>query len=398
MYSNGMRHQQNRQRLSKVTDGGLVVCAGNITMQQSGDMSAPFLQESNFLWLTGINLPGWKAIIRGSNVHTTLVRPTRSEIEVVFDGGVSDEDALKISGADKVIKEKDLESELRQIARNHSLVCTVKSPNYHFMLNPAEQELNGMLGRIFQNVTNCRDQLAKLRAIKSPEEIAAIEKAVDVTCKAFTQVRANLEEYTYEYQIEADMTRAFRYVNSHHAYEPIIASGGNAVTLHYTDNSKRLSKRGMVLIDVGARVGGYAADITRTYCLNPSKRQRRIHEVVQTAQQSIIALLQPGLMVGEYIHQVDEIMKDALQELGLLNDRADETTYRHYFPHAISHGLGLDVHDSLGAPKYFEPGMVLTVEPGIYIPEESIGVRIEDDILITEKGHRNLSRKLPITW
>ena len=237
--------------------------------------------------------------------------------------------------------------------------------------------------------------MAELRAIKSPEEIAAIRRAVALTVQAFTSVRTQLGEYRHEYEIEADMTRDFRRLDARHAYEPIIASGDHAVTLHYIQNSGKLAKTQPVLIDVGARIDGYAADITRTYCLKPTKRQQAVHRAVEIAHQRIIALLGPDKLVTEYLAEVDDAMKDALSELGLLEDRSDNETYRRYFPHAISHGLGIDVHDSLGAPRYFRPGMVLTVEPGIYIPEEGIGVRIEDDILITEMGHENLSRKLP---
>jgi len=149
----------------------------------------------------------------------------------------------------------------------------------------------------------------------------------------------------------------------------------------------------MVLIDAGAKVGGYAADITRTYAIGrPSDREIEVHAAVETAHKAIIDLIKPGFGMKDYHFQSDEIMKKALKSLGLLNAPAD---YRKYFPHAVSHGLGIDVHDSLGGFETFQPGMVLTVEPGIYIPEEGIGVRIEDDILVTEEGNRNLSAALP---
>jgi len=145
-------------------------------------------------------------------------------------------------------------------------------------------------------------------------------------------------------------------------------------------------------MDVGASYGGYAADITRTYVRGAAtKRQVQIHAAVEQAHHEIIATIRPHLAVDEYQRQVDAIMSDALRRVGLYED---EASLRRYFPHAVSHGLGIDVHDSLGAPHHLSEGMVLTVEPGIYIPEESIGVRIEDDILITATGNRNLSRKL----
>lgn len=151
-----------------------------------------------------------------------------------------------------------------------------------------------------------------------------------------------------------------------------------------------------MLLDIGARVGGYAADITRTYAIGkPTKRQAQVHAAVAEAQAQIIALIEPLIGIEEYHRQVDVIMKRALMSLGLIANEQDDK-YRTYFPHAISHGLGIDVHDALGRPNHLREGTVLTVEPGIYIPEEGIGVRIEDDILVTAKGKRNLSAKLPV--
>lgn len=385
------RHEQLTAQLS----GGLVVVSSYDQVQLSNDMVAPFLQEANFLWLTGITLPGWKVIIDGIRQHVVLVRPSRSEAEVIFDGKTDEEALLETTGANEIIDETDFETRLRQLSRQHTIAYTPYRPHpHHFVMNPAPAELHSLLCRIFPKVVDCSDQLARLRAIKSPEEIAAIRRAVKLTIMAFTAVRAQLEEYRYEYEVEADMTRAFRRANAAHAYQPIIAGGSHAVTLHYVENSGRIMKNQALLIDVGARVDGYAADITRTYCLKPTKRQQQVHAAVENAHRRIIALLRPDLLIADYLRQVDEIMKDALGEVGLLKNRDDTETYRKYFPHAISHGLGIDVHDSLGAPRYFQPGMVLTVEPGIYIEEEHIGVRIEDDILITTDGHENLSRAL----
>jgi Xaa-Pro aminopeptidase len=150
----------------------------------------------------------------------------------------------------------------------------------------------------------------------------------------------------------------------------------------------------MVLIDIGARVNGYAADITRTFAVKPTKRQTQVHAAVERAHKKIISLLKPGLMLQDYIKAVDDIMKTEMIGLGLIENMNDNETYRRYFPHAIGHGLGVDVHDSLGSSRKLQEGMVLTVEPGIYIPAEGIGVRIEDDILITSTGHKNLSGSL----
>jgi Xaa-Pro aminopeptidase len=385
----------HRTRLAKRTQVGLLVLAAYDVLQQSGDMSAPFLQEACFWWLTGIEEPGWKVLIDGARQHTTLVRPERSETQRIFDGEVDDQDMLARSGADDIIEARDFEQHLRNLARKHPLVYTVYDKTPHeFVLNPAQRNLHDTLTRIFPSVEDIGKQIHELRAIKSDDEIKAIKKAVGLTVKTFAAIRADLAEYTHEYELEAEFTKQFRHVNAQHAYEPIVAAGAHAVTLHYTANAGRIGAKDLMLIDIGARVNGYCADITRTYARNPTKRQRAVHAAVERAHQRIIALLGPDVLVGEYLREVDEIMKDALQEVGLLNDRSDNDTYRRYFPHAISHGLGVDVHDSLGAPRYFRPGMVLTVEPGIYLPEEGIGVRIEDDILITAQGNENLSRRL----
>jgi Xaa-Pro aminopeptidase len=199
---------------------------------------------------------------------------------------------------------------------------------------------------------------------------------------------------SHEYMVEAEFSHYFRSRGATgHAYEPIVASGKNACTLHHIDNAAEVKNNALLLIDIGASVDGYPADITRTYAVGkPNDRQKAVYTAVETAHYQIIDLLKPGLKVKDYSDRVDEIMKKALDSLGLLKKESD---YRRYFPHAVSHGLGIDVHDSLGGPEVFVAGMVLTVEPGIYIPEEGIGVRIEDDILITKTGHENLSAALP---
>lgn len=390
------RNRRDRmQRFADALQGGLVVLSGYKQMQLAGDMAASFLQEGNMWWLTGIEEPGWKVIIDGTRKKMTLVQPHRTTAQKLFEGGMSVDDARAISGADDVIDENDFEQTLRQLRRSHPLVYTVvDGREYGFVVNPAQQETKAVLDRMFETVTDCGDTLAALRAIKTDDEIACMKKAAKLTCTAFADVRAKFEAYRYEYEIEADFSAGFRRHNARHAYDPIVASSSNAVTLHYGANNCRLPKRGLVLIDIGARVGGYAADVTRTYGINPTNRQRQIHSLVESAQKKIIQLIKPGVEVRDYLLQVDEIMKDTLESAGLLSDRSDEKAYRRYFPHAISHGLGVDVHDSLGKPKTLQPGMVITVEPGIYIEEEGIGVRIEDDILVTAKSHINLTGSL----
>ncbi len=389
--------KNNQQRIANVLSDGLIVLTAYAAMQRGNDASFRFEQEANFWYLTGIEAPDWWVIIEGKSHKSWLVAPEVDTIHDIFDGSISHDRAKKISGVDEVITEKEAVILLRDLSQKYDTVYTLgKDPSskyYDFVVNPSQENMQKRLKKLFRNVEDCRLGIAKLRAIKQPEEIEYMEKAINLTADAFSHVKKKLPQLKYEYEVEAEFSYMFRKNGSKgHAYDPIVAGAKNACTLHYSDNNSQLKPRSLLLIDIGARIGGYAADITRTYSIGtPTDRQTEVHKAVERAHSRIISLLRPGLLVSEYHDSVDEIMKSTLEGLGLLKKPDD---YRRYFPHAISHGLGIDVHDSLGRPEEFLPGMVITVEPGIYIPEEAIGVRIEDDILITEGGHRNLSKSL----
>lgn len=390
----------NREQFELSLKGGVAVLTAYTGMQRGNDMSFQFEQEANFWWLTGIEEADWWLIIDASRHKSWLVAPNVSQSHQIFDGSISPEKAKTISGADDVISRDDAKSMMRDMAKKHSVVSTLGEQPYaeylDFSLNPAIKKMYDMLSRTFRSVQDCRKALAKIRAIKRPDEIARMKKAINLTTDAFKQVRDGLENYSYEYDVEAAFTYHFRSHGAQgHAYDPIVASAGNACTLHYGANAMKLKKRGLLLIDIGAKYDGYSADITRTYAVGePTKRQIEVHAAVQAAQHDIIGLLCPDLPLDELQRQTEIRMTEALVGLGLMKDTKDEKALHRYFPHAIGHGLGVDVHESLGAPRFLMPGMVLTVEPGIYIPEEEIGVRIEDNILITEKGHSNLSARL----
>jgi Xaa-Pro aminopeptidase len=203
-------------------------------------------------------------------------------------------------------------------------------------------------------------------------------------------------KYAQEYEIEADLTRGFRRRGAMgHAFEPIVAGGERACTLHNVANNGQLSSDELLLLDVGAEVRHYAADITRTYSIGtPSRRQQAVFDAVLEVQQFAFSLLKPGALLKENEQQIEQFMGEKLRELGLIkNIEHDEV--RKFYPHSTSHFLGLNVHDIGDYSRPLEPGMVLTVEPGMYIPDEKIGVRIEDDVLITDDGYEILTDRLP---
>lgn len=386
---------QRRGDLRDVLNKSIITLTAHTLMQRTNDAHYLFDQEANFWYLTGIDAPDWKLLMIGTDEW--LVAPQIDDIHHVFDGSLSREDASITSGITHVIDIKQADKLLQNASRIYNTVCTIgvdpRTKSYNFHQNPSQAILRRDLKKLFRNVYDCRSDIARLRAIKRPEEITAIRKAIAITSDVFINVKKQLPTIQFEYEVEAEFTYRFRKSGARgHAYDPIVAGGKNACTLHYNSNQSKLPKNGLLLLDIGARVNGYAADITRTYAVGtPRQRECDVHAAVKRAHHAIINLLKPGLALSDYSAAVDRIMKHELTGLGLMNTDAD---HRKYFPHAISHGLGIDVHDSLGGPTHLKPGMVLTVEPGIYIPEEGIGVRIEDDILITDNGHENLSGSL----
>ena len=391
---------RNRQTVIEKLKGGLLVVAGYTGMQQTNDMESKFVQEGNFWYLTGVEFPDWWLIIDGKRGKSWLVEPDIDEMHRLFTESLDGDSAKSRSGITDILSRDQAMSMLRTAGKSHQFVYTIGPPSYHdhfgFTLNPAAADMRQMLERTFTKVEDFRLEMARIRAIKQPIEIEMMQSAIDITVRTMQDIKSKLGTYKYEYQIEADLGHSFRYGGGQgHAFDPIVASGANATVAHYFTNNSTLKKGTFVMLDVGAKVNGYPADITRTFAYGrPTKRMAAVHKAVQDAQSAIIDVLKPGLSLEEYQNHVDATVKKAMLQQDIIDSIDDEKGYRRHMPHAVSHGLGVDVHDALGRPRELQPGMVLTVEPGIYLSEEGIGVRIEDDILITENGYKNLSAKL----
>jgi Xaa-Pro aminopeptidase len=243
-----------------------------------------------------------------------------------------------------------------------------------------------------------------LRAVKSPQEIDLIKEACALTEKAFRRVLGFIRPGVWEYEVEAEIVHEFmRNGSKGPAFETIVASGIDCCTLHYIKNDKRCKEGDLVLIDFGAVHANYASDVTRTVPVNGrfSKRQKEVYRAVLKIQKAAIQMLRPRTTLEECQKEVAQLVEAELIHLGVLKraevkkQPKDSPLYKKFFPHGTSHHLGLDVHDYGDKYRKLEPGMVLTCEPGIYIRDEAIGVRIEDDILITKKGPVNLTETIP---
>lgn len=399
----------NRARLRQLFSGTApIVITSNGLLQRNGDTSYRFRQDSSFWYLTGIDEPDVVLVIDKAKEY--LIVRGRDEVREAFDGKVEADDLVRRSGISMVLDEKTGWKQLGgRLKRSKHVATLAASPVYAewhgFYSNPARAELIKQIKSYKDDVEllDLREHLTKMRCLKQPVELEAIQRAIDVTIDGLKYVTAKsrLPKYAFEYEMEADLTRQFRRAGSHHAFDPIIASGARACQLHYLANNGPVAADELVIFDVGADASNYAADISRTVALGnnpdsrgPSRRQQAVFDAVCDVQDYALSLLKPGTVSADYEKEVETYMGEKLRELGLIKT-IDHDAVRRYYPHATSHFLGLDTHDVGDYKAPLEPGMVLTCEPGIYIPEEGIGVRIEDDILITASGYEVLSAALP---
>jgi Xaa-Pro aminopeptidase len=395
----------NRDRLRQLFTGTApIVIAANGLMQRSVDEAYPFYQDRNFWYLTGISEPDLILVMDKSKEY--LIVPPRETVREQFDGAIDTDHLRRVSGIQTIFTAKEGWKQLTQRLKKVQHLATLgANPPYIDFLgmytNPARVELQKRVkdANPAIELLDLRTHLARMRMIKQPVELQAIQAAIDCTIDTLKEVQRlqQRSKYAYEYEIEADLTRGFRRRGADgHAFAPIVASGERSCVMHHASNSAALANGDVVVIDVGAQVNFYAADITRTYILGEraSRRQEQVHIAVQEAQNYAYSLLKPGVLLSAYEKQLEAFVGEKLRELGLIKT-IDHDAVRRFFPHATSHFLGLDAHDAGDYDHPLEAGSVLTVEPGIYIPQEAFGVRIEDDVLITADGNTILSAQLP---
>ena len=395
----------NRERLRQLFTGTApIVMTANGLLQRASDEAYPFKQDASFWYLTGCEDPDILLVIDKQKEY--LIVPNRGTVKLAFDGAVNFDELKSRSGISDVVDEKEgwrrLEKRLKKVKNVATLAA---NPRYieHFGIysNPARAELIQKLKSSNADIEllDLRPHLMRMRMVKQEPELAALQRAIDITIDTIKEVirPSKFSKYEFEYEIEADLSRGFRRRGATgHAFMPIVASGPRACTLHNVTNEGKLNRDDLLTMDIGAEFNHYSADITRTYSLSTgmSHRQQLIYDAVKEVQDYAFSLLKPGVMIREYEKQVETFMGEKLRELNLIKT-INRDSVREFFPHATSHFLGLDTHDAGDYDHPLEPGVVLTVEPGIYVPADGIGVRIEDDVVITETGIKNISGRLP---
>jgi Xaa-Pro aminopeptidase len=378
------------------------------TGHEEANPSYVFMQEENFYYLTGHNEEGAalllvpeSAVQKGwSGPREILYLPPRDPGQEKWNGprmGPEDPGIQEKTGFADVESFVKLHETLANLSRNFPEIYT-ELPGAHDEGYPHAANWSGWVKGAAPHATlkDVTPAVGTLRPIKSPGELALIQKAIDPSIDAHLAAMKLMHSGLYEYQVAAKMVEIHAYAGCEtEAYAPIVGSGINSTVLHYNKLDRQIDGGEIVLLDVAGQYSGYAADITRTIPADGkfTPRQREIYEIVLGAQNAALAALKPGMTIGG---QGDtSLQKIAMEYIDSHGKDKEGRSLGRYYIHGLSHHLGLDVHDPGGALRPLEPGMVITIEPGIYIPEENLGVRIEDDVLITPTGYTLLTARLP---
>jgi Xaa-Pro aminopeptidase len=378
------------------------------TGHEEANPSYVFMQEENFYYLTGHNEEGAALLLVPESAdekgwtgpREILYLPPRNPAEERWNGpriGPDDPGIQEKTGFARVETFAKLRDTFATLAKNYPEIYTeLPGPHdegYPHAANWSQWVKDAAPQASLKDISSAE---GTLRAIKSPGELALIQKAVDPSIDAHLEAMKMVQPGLYEYQVAARMVDIHAYAGCEtEAYAPIVGTGFNSTVLHYNKLDRRIEDADIVLLDVGGQYSGYASDITRTIPANGkfTPRQREIYEIVLGAQNAAMTALKPGMTLGGKDEtSLQKIAMDYIDSHG--KDKEGRSLGRYYI-HGLSHHVGLDVHDPSGPSRPLEPGMVITIEPGIYIPEENLGVRIEDDVLITATGYKQLTARLP---
>jgi Xaa-Pro aminopeptidase len=384
-------YRARRTELAKSLHDGVLVLFGG-TDKGEENLRTGFFQESNFYYLTGWRQPGAILLLTpepGSQPFEVLFLPRRDPEREKWTGrkmGPEDSQVSAVTGFHNVLPTTRFEATLRQQLEHYSAIYTAGEP--------AVSRLRALAP--VRDVQDATRAIARLRMHKSAAELALIQNAIDITLDAHRAAWKRAAPGLYEYQVASAMTSIYADRGCERsAYAPIVGAGPDSTILHYSQNSGRMNRGELLLMDVGAECSGYAADITRTIPVGArfSQRQREIYEIVLGAQNAVIAAIKPGMYLSKpYPNNLTKIAFDYINTHG--KDSHGKPLGK-YFTHGVSHHVGLDVHDATDFSEPLAEGEVITVEPGIYLPEENIGIRIEDMVVVTKDGARLLSGALP---
>ena len=406
--------RNRRNFASMMTKGALAVFTANEEMPRNGDQCYPFRQNSDFFYLTGIDREGAYLILYPDHpkpeMREILFIETYSETKAIWQGEMLDaKQAKEISGCDNVMYADSFNDVLKELIINSSKVYLnlYEYPRFETKVVTIQDRLVKEIKEQYPLHTFDRSApiLNKLRKIKSEEEIAAIKHACDITGKAFLHCLKTVKPGRYEYEMQAEMEYIFKMNNaSGHAFHPIVAGGKNACCLHYSKNDSILNNNELLLFDMGCEYQNYASDLSRTIPINGkfTPRQKECYEAVLRVKKEITKLYKVGGTIDKINQTTYQLMEKEMIKLGLFtqqdvdNQDPEKPLYRKYLMHGMAHHIGLDCHDNLDKYEPFAPGMILSCEPGLYIREEGIGIRLEDDILITDGEPVNLFGNLAI--
>jgi len=407
---------RNRQRFSKeMKSRSIAIFVSNDEMPVNADALYPFKQNSDLFWLSGIVQEDSLVVLFPDNPDPrfrevlVLVRP--NELKEKWDGRrLRVPEAKQISGIKTVVWLDSLDSLLQSwihLADNIYLDTNENDRKASLIRTRQYRFADELMARYpLHNYERAAKITKSLREIKTALEVEVVQKAIDITENAFRRLLKFIRPGVMEYEIEAEILHSFLTQRATGpAYGSIVASGDRARTLHYVTNDQECKSGELVLMDFGAEYGGYNADLTRTVPVNGkfTRRQRTVYSACLHLHDFAKSLLKPGISINEYTDKVGEEATTLFLKIGLLkksdvkNEDPDNRAYRKYLYHGISHHLGVDVHDLGTKTEPIKPGMLVTVEPGIYIEQEQLGIRIENNVWITRNGNKDLMKNIPIT-